>query len=148
VALTLACGIAAPEVEHAHLRARELAAELGDGEGWFRSQWGLWRVHSGRAQSRRALEVARELLAAAERDGNGDHLLQAHHGLWTSLLFRGEFLDARAHAERGRALYDPERHGGHVFLYGGHDPGECALNQGGNALWAFRNRRYAGKTRR
>jgi class 3 adenylate cyclase/predicted ATPase len=134
-ALSLARGIAAPEVEQAHLRARELADELGDSEGWFRAQWGLWRVYSGRAQSRRALEVARELLAAAEWDGDDGHLLQAHHGLWTSLVYRGEFLDARAHAERGRALYDPERHGGHVILYGGHDPGECALVEGGNALW-------------
>ncbi|MBV8616171.1 MAG: hypothetical protein JOY66_20705, partial [Acetobacteraceae bacterium] len=134
-ALSLARGLAAPEVEQAQLRARELAAELGDGEGWFRAQWGLWRVHSGRAQTPRALGAAHELLAAAERDRDSGHLLEAQHALWTSLLFRGEFAAARMRAEAGLALYDPDRHGGHAFLYGDHDPGECALSQGGNALW-------------
>jgi class 3 adenylate cyclase/predicted ATPase len=135
VALGHVRGLASPEVEQAQLRARELAAEIGDGEGWFRAQWGLWRVYNGRARSGQALEAARELLAAAEQDGDDAYLLQAHHAFWSSMLFRGDFADARAHAERGRSLYDPERHAGHVFVYGGHDPGECALNQGGNALW-------------
>ncbi|HEX6013171.1 MAG TPA: hypothetical protein VFY87_15475, partial [Geminicoccaceae bacterium] len=128
-------GLASPEVEQAQLRARQLAAEVGDGEGWVRARWGLWRVYCGRAQSGQALAAARELLAAAERDGDGAHLLQAHHALWSRMLFRGDFVDAREHAEKGRSLYDPERHAGHAFVYGGHDPGECALNQGGNAPW-------------
>jgi predicted ATPase len=135
VALGLTRGLASPEVERAQLRARELAAEVGDAEGWFRAQWGLWRVYNGRAQSGRALVVARELLAAAERDGDDAHRLQAHHGLWSSMLLRGDFPDARAHAERGRSLYDPERHAGHALVYGGHDPGECALSLGALALW-------------
>jgi class 3 adenylate cyclase/predicted ATPase len=135
VALALARGLATPEVEQAQLRASELSAEVGDAEGWFRAQWGLWRVYNGRAQAGRALVIARKLLAAAERDHDTAHLLQAHHGLWSSLLFRGDFQDALAHAERGRSLYDPVRHARHAFVYGGHDPGECALSQGGNALW-------------
>ena len=135
VALTHVRGLASAEVEQAQARAAELAAELGDAEGWFRARWGLWRVYNGRAQSGHAMMVARELLAAAERDGDEAHMLQAHHGLWSSTLFRGDFLETRTHADRGRALYDAKRHAGHTFVYGGHDPGECALNQGGNALW-------------
>ncbi len=135
VAISLARGLASPDVEHAELRASELATEVGDAEGWFRAQWGLWRVYNGRAQSGRALAVARDLLVAADRDRDDGHLLQAHHGLCSSMLFRGDFRDARAHAEQVRSLYDEQRHAGHVFVYGGHDPCECALSQGGNALW-------------
>jgi class 3 adenylate cyclase/predicted ATPase len=135
VALTLARGLAAPEVEQAQLRARELAAELVDEEGWFRAQWGLWRVYNGRAQFGQALAVGRELLTVAVRGGNDAHVLQSHHCLWSSMLFRGDFLDARSHALKGLSLYDPQRHAGHALVYGGHDPGECALNQGGNVLW-------------
>src|SRR3712207_4816987 len=114
VALTLVRGLASPEVEQAQMRASELAADVGDREGWFRAQWGLWRVYNGRAQLDRALAAAHELLAAAEQDGDDAHRLQAHHGLWSGLLFRGDFLAAKAHAECGRRLYHAERHRGHV----------------------------------
>jgi predicted ATPase len=39
------------------------------------------------------------------------------------------------HTEQGRALYDPEAHRTHRFLYGGHDPGVCGCNHGAMALW-------------
>lgn len=33
------------------------------------------------------------------------------------------------------ALYDPQQHSKHAFLYGGHDPGVCCKNHSGLTLW-------------
>jgi adenylate cyclase len=41
---------------------------------------------------------------------------------------------ARPHLEQGLALYDKTKHRAHAFVYGGHDPGMCALKC---ASWAF-----------
>jgi predicted ATPase len=37
--------------------------------------------------------------------------------------------------KQGIALYDPQQHRSHAFLYGGHDPGVCCLSQDAHALW-------------
>jgi hypothetical protein len=41
---------------------------------------------------------------------------------------------AREHWDRGIALYDPERHRPHAFVYG-QDPGEFCLANAALALW-------------
>src|SRR5262249_56610536 len=47
--------------------------------------------------------------------------------------YRGDFAAARAHLERGMALYDPRQHGGLAFHYG-YDPGQALLGWGAWAL--------------
>jgi predicted ATPase len=61
--------------------------------------------------------------------------LQAHHSAWTTYLFAGEPAAAAEHCEAGRRLYNPERHGLHYRLYGGHDPGVCARYMGAQVHW-------------
>jgi len=39
------------------------------------------------------------------------------------------------HAEQGLALYDPQHHRAHAFLYTGHDPGVCGWSELTLALW-------------
>jgi predicted ATPase len=39
------------------------------------------------------------------------------------------------HAAQGVALYDPNKHRGHAFLYGGHDPGVCGHAAAAFAQW-------------
>jgi predicted ATPase len=63
--------------------------------------------------------------------------LQAHHSAWTTCLFAGEAAAGREHTAAGRRLYDPERHRSHRLLFGGHDPGVCARNMGGQVEWAL-----------
>jgi predicted ATPase len=46
----------------------------------------------------------------------------------------GRVSAARPHLEQGIALYDKTKHRAHAFVYGGHDPGMCALKC---ASWAF-----------
>jgi hypothetical protein len=43
---------------------------------------------------------------------------------------------SRADTLEGIRLYDGARHRDHKHLYGGHDPGVCALGVGANAAWA------------
>lgn len=62
-------------------------------------------------------------------------LLAAHHALWGTLVWSGEFAAAQAHLEQGRALYDPQQHHAHARLHGGHDPRVCALAHAALSLW-------------
>jgi tetratricopeptide (TPR) repeat protein len=64
-------------------------------------------------------------------------LLEAHHALWATLFWSGEFAAAPAHLEQGRALYDPQQHHTHALLYGGHDPGVRCLSHGAWFLWVL-----------
>ncbi|MGC1357709.1 MAG: hypothetical protein WA851_18325, partial [Xanthobacteraceae bacterium] len=77
------------------------------------------------------------MIEAAERTGDAELLLQAHHSSWSTRIWNGEFASAIKHVRAGLALYDPERHRYHALMYGGHDPGVCGKGQGGVALWAL-----------
>jgi tetratricopeptide (TPR) repeat protein len=88
-------------------------------------QWGLWYVSFTRAQHLVALEAAERLLETVRSGDDPGLLLEAHHALWPTLAAMGRPLQAIAHAERGIALYDPERDAAQRFLYGGHDAGAC-----------------------
>ena len=61
-------------------------------------------------------------------------LLEAHYALGVTLFFLGEFAPARAHLEQGIALYDPQQHRSHAFLYG-QEPGVVCLSYAAWALW-------------
>src|SRR5206468_1314159 len=62
-------------------------------------------------------------------------LLQAHHALGPTYLMTGDPVSGQAHLEQGIALFDPQQHRSHAFLYGGHDPGVCCLSHAALALW-------------
>jgi class 3 adenylate cyclase/tetratricopeptide (TPR) repeat protein len=102
-------GWAAPEVERASARLRELAAAKGDGPRLFQAMWGLWTVYFLRGKLDPALEVGRQVLGMAE--GAGDPLLRVagHHALGYTHFYRGEYQEALGHAAAGLALFDFER---------------------------------------
>jgi class 3 adenylate cyclase len=54
-------------------------------------------------------------------------LLEAYEATGLTLFYFRELIRARAYLDRSMALYDPERHRGHVFLYG-RDPGTFSLS--------------------
>ena len=78
---------------------------------------GLWYVLSARAELQTARELGEQLLSLAQRAQDPALLLEAHHALGQTLFFLGEFAPARAHLEQGIALYDPQQHRSHAFLY-------------------------------
>jgi predicted ATPase len=71
----------------------------------------------------------------AERGADVGQRLEAHHAAWTTLLFVPDLVACCAHTRQGLALYDPEQHSEHKFLYGGHDAGVCGLTHRGVAEW-------------
>jgi tetratricopeptide (TPR) repeat protein len=99
------------------------------------SVYGLWQsaVGSGRILECRNLSNRLQQLTA---DGqNNELLLQAHHRAWTSCMYAGMPVESHEHSEAGRRIYDPERHRLHRELYGGHDPGVCAIYIGAQVHW-------------
>jgi predicted ATPase len=53
-----------------------------------------------------------------------------------TLFYLGEFAPARAHLDKGIALYDPQQHRSHVFRYG-HDGGVACLCHVIEVLWCL-----------
>jgi predicted ATPase len=115
-------GYGAPEVEAVYTRARELCQRIGETSQLFPVLRGLYVYYLLRGELRTAHELGQRLLSLAQSVQDPAFLLEAHFALGQTLLFRGEFIAARKHLEQGIALYDPERHCSHAFLYG-QDPG-------------------------
>jgi len=125
-ALIVTRGMGSPEVEDAYRRAAEMGEATGDEPATFKAKWGLWLNANIRRKTALARDRADELLALAERSGDGDLMLEAHHCRWSTAFFRGDVAATLKDCRIGIATYDIARHRhlGHAF--GGHDPGVCA----------------------
>jgi class 3 adenylate cyclase/predicted ATPase len=128
-------GPGSAEAGRAALEAIEVSAPLGDDPLHVRALWMDWMHHGLAGKLTEASVRAERLVRIADRVGDVDLKLQAHHARWTTSFFRGEVGTARVDIEEGLRLYDFERHKGHWALYGGHDPGICARGTGGCTLW-------------
>lgn len=120
-----ASGFGALEAKRAYRRARDIAKELGDPDSLFTAQWGLWLVNTDSPGKGTQKSFARALLELSEARGDPGQRLQAHHASWTTHFLLGDIEAVKSHAEAGWRIYDPQRHAGHRFLFGGHDPGVC-----------------------
>ncbi|MCE7989531.1 MAG: 6-hydroxy-D-nicotine oxidase [Caldilinea sp. CFX5] len=133
--LIAARGFSSPEVEKTYLRARALCEQMEDQSQLFPVLWGLWAYYFTRAEHQRAWRIGQDLLTVAHQTADPALLLEAHHALWTSVSYLGDFAAARIHCEQGVAVYDPQQHFPLTFQYGGHDAGVCCRNFYGPALW-------------
>ena len=118
LALMLAKGFGAPEVEHAYTRASELCRQLGDTPQLFHVLMNLVNFYGARAQHPTAYEIAQQCLHLAQCSPDPALLLEAHRALVYVLFSMGEMSSARLQLEQGLALYDPQRHHSQIFLYG------------------------------
>jgi len=134
-ALIAVKGLAAPEVERAYTRARELCEILGDPPELFPTLWGLWAVHLVRAELRRASELAEQLLRPAQSAHEPVRLIYARMARGATSYFMGAFLAAREHFEIAISLYDPEHHRPLAFRYGGADAGVRCVSYAAWSLW-------------
>jgi class 3 adenylate cyclase/predicted ATPase len=131
-------GYETPDVRGAYRRAADLARRLGDDRARFAATWGLWiTTQGGDREDENRLRHLRELVQIADRIGDRELSLQAHHSSWATWMFGGEFVRSQDHIRQGLALYDPEKHRHHALMYGGHDPGVCGKGQGALGLWAL-----------
>ena len=133
-ALMVAKGFGAPEVEQAYTRARELCQQVGETPQLFPVLAGLVVFYTVRAELQTAHALIAQLLSLAQRVQDPAFLVEAHHQLGWILLHLGELTAARAHLERGIALYDPPKHRSYAFL-SSHDPGSCCLSHEAQTLW-------------
>jgi class 3 adenylate cyclase/tetratricopeptide (TPR) repeat protein len=107
-ALIVTQGPGSPAVEQVYARAQELCQQMGKTPQLFPVLWGLWRFYNNRAEYQRARALGERLLSLAQQVHDAALLLEAHHALWATLLWSGEFASAQAHIEQGSALYDPQ----------------------------------------
>ena len=84
---------------------------------------------AGRGETDITSRLCARLLGLAEKFGDAGLRLQAHHAIWSTSFVCGAPAKARAHAESGLALFDPEIHQSMASSYGNHDAG----NQDGNS---------------
>ena len=134
-ALMAAEGWAAPAVGQAYERARELCRRVGEPAQLFTVTWGLWLHYEQGGNIGVARVLADELLELAEKTGDAEMQLQAHHASWTTQFSLPDLPRCRDHAKQGIAKYSPRKHHSHASLYGGHDPGVCAYAVGSLASW-------------
>jgi class 3 adenylate cyclase/tetratricopeptide (TPR) repeat protein len=99
-------GWAAAELEPVRTRARELCAQICDPVLAFRAIYGQWLVCHWKLQLDNALELANELLAAAEDAKDPAMLMTGNHARGIILLQLSEFGSATQHLEKALALFD------------------------------------------
>jgi len=123
------------EIAKHYARAVALGRGLGDDKKLFRAMWGSWYANLITGQTEQALGMANELVEVAERVTDPDLMLEAYHSRWANSHVMGLNSITLADAQRGIALYDPERHHAHAYDYGGHDTGVCAYAHSAITLW-------------
>jgi predicted ATPase/class 3 adenylate cyclase len=127
-------GYAAPEVQQAYARARELCHLLGETSQLFPVLRGLYAYYLVRGKLGIAYELGEQCLRLAQSVKDPALVLEAHFALGQTFLCRGDLAPAREHFVQGVALYNPEQHHAHAFLYA-HDPGVACLSLDALALW-------------
>ncbi|HXH07603.1 MAG TPA: AAA family ATPase [Vicinamibacterales bacterium] len=135
-ALITAKTYTAPEVQQVYARARELCEQVGETPEIFPILWGLVRFYLVGSPVTTARALAEEMLHLAERAGDPDVLIHAHDSVGATCADSGDFATAREQYEACRRLYDPDRHGAHVFQYA-QDPGVACRVRGAIALWCL-----------
>ena len=117
-ALSAIKGWAAPEVEQAYNRARELCQQVGETPQLPQVMWGLWFFYHVQGEFRIALEQAESLLILAQHQQDSALRLLAHTALGADSFHLGALVRAQAHLNQGLTLYDPQQHRPHILLYG------------------------------
>ena len=127
-------GFAAPEVESAYKRIRDLSRIVGDSPQRFAALWGLRNFHLLRGELQAGRAAAQEFLEFVKRTGMSTLAAEAHLGLGAPLFHLGEFDAARPHLEKSFALYNPQLPQPKVLLTG-QDPRASSLAHLAVLLW-------------
>lgn len=134
IPLTATRGYVAKEVEQAYIRAREICLQANDPKQLLPVLHGLYRFYVVQGDNQQAYQLGKEILGWAVKTCDSDYIMEAHRSLGLTLVFMGEFEQARSHNDEGFAHYDFEKHRDHAFVYGA-DPGMIFLTMGSWALW-------------
>jgi predicted ATPase len=134
VALQIAKGHAAPEVEHAYTRAYALCQQVGESPELFQVLFGLCLFYRVRSQLQTAREIGETLLHLAHRARDPALSVVAHLALGYTWCLLGMLPAARTHLEEGIAHYTPDQRRAPVFRTG-QDPGVACRAYVALTLW-------------
>jgi predicted ATPase/DNA-binding winged helix-turn-helix (wHTH) protein len=132
--LTATKGYAAPEVEKAYTRARELCRQMGDAMQLFPVLYGLWGFYAVRAELQTARELAEQLLRLARHGLDSTLMIGVHYTSGTTLVHLGELVTARARLNQGVGLFDSQEYSSTVLLFEA-DLGVACRCYAAMALW-------------
>jgi predicted ATPase len=132
-ALQMTKGFAAPEVERAYARARELCQQVGETPELVPVLFGLWRFYAVRPQLHIARELGDTLLRLAHRAQDPALAVIAYYALGATWFFLGALPTARQHVEEGIARYTPDQRRAPVFRMGNDLGVSCRTY----AAWTF-----------
>jgi predicted ATPase len=134
VAVRSAGGFGHPVAREAYTRARALCEEIGETPHLFTVLFGLWELHQNESDLASALDVGQQMLARAERTGDGGHLVASNHAMADNLLCLGDPLGSIEHAAAAVARYVPTDH--HALAHHfGYDPGVAAHCMAALSRW-------------
>jgi class 3 adenylate cyclase/predicted ATPase len=133
IALTAVKGAAAPEIEAAYTRARELSHNRADAAELFPALWGLFLLYFLRGNRQAADELAEQLFNLAL--GVDDPILVAiaHYVMANNLYNAGEFASSCRHFEQSLSLY--KTHGRRTLSLMGEELGVVSRGFMSFALW-------------
>jgi predicted ATPase len=127
-------GFGSPEVGNAYTRARELCRQLGESAKLFPVLVGLRFFYVAKGNLHAAQDAGEQLLQLAQSAGDPALTLEGHYALAVPLHLLGEFTLALEHCEQAIALYDPQQHRSHAFVYG-LDAGVASRSLAACLLW-------------
>jgi class 3 adenylate cyclase/tetratricopeptide (TPR) repeat protein len=99
-------GYASPEIGPVFSRARELCERIGTPEQLFAVVWGNFAWHVVRGEMGLSLDIAKESMALAERFDDPGIWMEALFLVGVTQFYRGDFVEALTHYERGLSRYD------------------------------------------
>jgi predicted ATPase len=133
-ALVVTKGYAAPHVQEAYARARDLSQQLGNPPGALPALYGLSVFRFARADLEQAVAEGQRVLELAEDAGATAYALGARLVIGSATLHLGQPEAARQHLEAVIAQYDDRQHRAVAYQLG-HDPAVGALSYLSLALW-------------
>ncbi len=137
--ITQSTGPHDPRMEQIFRRAMELTESTAeDSLERFVARTGLCGFYIGHARFREALDLAKEILEAADRSGRRTFRLYANYWMGDTYYYRGELKQALRHFQETSELYRPDRDTALREL-GGVDVGVNALLRAGYLHWNLGN---------
>jgi predicted ATPase len=110
-------GSGSPEVGETYTRAQHLCQYLEDPQQLSPVLWGLWTYYNGCAELQTAHALGEQLLTLAQQAQDTAMFMTAHRALGATLMWLGAVAAAYTHFAQGIALYEPQQHRAHAFLY-------------------------------